>query len=363
MNGLERYRRQVALKGFGEMGQNHLAASRILIAGIGGLGCPALLYLAAAGAGTIGIADDDFVALSNLPRQVLFAASDVGQPKVEVAKRKISELNPEVKIISYHHRLTNRNALEIIEKYDIVIDGTDNFPSKYMLNDACLLLNKPLIYGSVSKFEGQVAAFNVAGSHTVSCNYRDLFAHQPSEAILNCAEEGVLGVVTGIIGTMQASEAIKILTGIGESLANRLLIFNALNLQSYLLEITPNPKAYQVPGNEKEFKEASYDWLCARDPKIVEITREQFAEMLNDNEVLFVDVREAGEQPQVDFCHKKIPLSHFLNEMKDIEENKIVFFCQSGKRSMDAAQMFLDRYGESKKVYSLKDGVLSLQDS
>ena len=361
MNENERYHRQITLKGFGEIGQKKLAGSKILIVGIGGLGCPALLYLAASGAGSIGIADDDFVALSNLPRQVLFSTEDVGQLKVEVAKKKINELNPEVKIISYHQRLTNENAIDILEKYDVIIDGTDNFPSKYLLNDACILLNKPLVYGSVSKFEGQVAVFNVADKKNVTCNYRDLFPQPPSEEILNCSEEGVLGVVTGIIGTMQANEAIKLLTGIGDPLINRLLIFNALNNQSYMIEITENKEAYHVPSNENEFRKTNYDWLCTPDQKINVINHKQFREMLDEKEVLFVDVREADEKPEVDFHHKKIPLSHFQNEIEKIAENKIVFFCQTGKRSLDAAQMLLDQYGETKKVYSLKDGVLSLQ--
>ncbi|HSN08322.1 MAG TPA: HesA/MoeB/ThiF family protein [Hanamia sp.] len=362
MNGNERYRRQITLKGFGENGQHKLAGSKILIAGIGGLGCPALLYLATSGVGCIGIADDDFVALSNLPRQVLFSPEDVGKSKVQVAEKKIKEMNPDVEIISYQDRLTNENALEIISKYDIVLDGTDNFPSKYLINDACVLLNKPLVYGSVSKFEGQVAVFNVTDKKNVKCNYRDLFPQVPDEKILNCAEEGVLGFTTGIIGTMQANETIKLLTGIGEPLINRLLIFNSLNNQSYTIEVTQNKSAYNLPSNEEEFKETNYDWLCIPDKKINVINNKEFREMLDEKEVLFVDVREVDEKPEVNFHHKKIPLSNFQNEIENISENKIVFFCQTGKRSIDAAKMLLDQYGETKKVYSLNGGVLSLQD-
>jgi adenylyltransferase/sulfurtransferase len=362
MNENERYRRQITLKGFGETGQRKLAASKILIAGIGGLGCPALLYLAASGAGLIGIADDDFVALSNLPRQVLFSAEDVGQLKAEVAKKKINKLNPDVQIIAYPQRLTNENAIDILGKYDVIIDGTDNFPSKYLLNDACILLNKPMVYGSVSKFEGQVAVFNVADKKNVKCNYRDLFPQPPAEEILNCSEEGVLGVVTGIIGAMQANEAIKLLTGTGVPLINRLLIFNSLNNQSYTIEVTENKEAYRVPSTENEFKETNYDWVCSPDTRIKVITPKVFLEMLDEKEVLFVDVREPGEKPEVDFHHKKMPLSDFQNEIMNISENKIVLFCQTGKRSLDAAQMLLDQYGATKKVYSLNGGVLSLQE-
>ena len=248
MNENERYSRQVSLKEFGEKGQRKLASSKILIIGVGGLGCPALLYLAAAGVGCIGIADDDFVSLNNLQRQVLFSTKDVGKSKVLVAKEKINELNPGVEIIVHKERLANTNALDIIKEYDVVIDGTDNFPSKYLINDACALLGKPLIYGSVSKFEGQVAVFNVSDKKNIKCNYRDLFPQPPEEKILNCAEEGVLGVTTGIIGTMQANEAIKLCTGIGEPLINQLLIFNSLNNQSYIVEISENKTAYKLPA-------------------------------------------------------------------------------------------------------------------
>ncbi len=359
MNENERYIRQVSLKEFGEKGQKKLASAKILIVGMGGLGCPALLYLAAAGAGCIGIADDDFVSLNNLQRQVLFSTNDVGKSKVKVAKEKIKELNPEVEIISHAERLTNKNALDIIREYDIVIDGTDNFPSKYLINDACVLLDKPLVYGSVSKFEGQVAVFNVADKKNVKCNYRDLFPQAPDEKILNCAEEGVLGVTTGIIGTMQANEVIKLLTGIGEPLINQLLIFNTLNNQSYTLEITENPEAYQLPSNEDEFRQMDYDWLCGV-TDIEEIDETQLRTMLCEKETLFIDVREIEEKPEVDFKHERIPLSHFKKQIENIDSQKIVCFCQTGKRSVDAARMLAERFGESKKIYSLKGGVLSL---
>ncbi len=192
MNENKRYERQISLKEFGETGQKKLASSKVFIAGIGGLGCPVLLYLAAAGVGCIGIADDDFVSLSNLHRQVLFSMDDIGKPKVEVAKKKINELNPEVEIISYQQRLATQNVLEILENYDVVVDGTDNFPSKYLLNDACVLLDKPLIYGSVSKFEGQVALLNVADDKNVKCNYRDLFPSLRQKRFLIVLKKGPL---------------------------------------------------------------------------------------------------------------------------------------------------------------------------
>ncbi len=359
MSENERYRRQVSLKEFGEKGQRKLASAKIFIAGVGGLGCPALLYLAAAGVGCIGIADADYVSLNNLQRQILFSTKDIGKSKVLVAKEKIKELNPEVEIIVHEERLTNTNAFDIIRGYDLVIDGTDNFPSKYLINDACVLLNKPLVYGSVSKFEGQVAVFNVSDKQNVKCNYRDLFPQSPAEKVLSCAEEGVLGFTTGIIGTTQAIEAIKLLTGIGEPLVNQLLIFNSLNNQSYVVEISENRNAYHLPLDENEFRQTDYDWWCA--PANVEvIDGTQLQKMISENDTLIIDVREVEEIPHVEFRHERIPLSDFQNQIENISAEKIVCFCQTGKRSMDAARILVEKYGETKKVYSLKDGVLSL---
>lgn len=362
MNENERYQRQVSLKEFGEIGQQKLRNAKVFIAGAGGLGCPALLYLAASGVGCIGIADDDFVSLNNLHRQVLFSMEDIGKPKVFVAKKKINQLNPEVNIVVYQQRLTNLNALNILKEYDVIIDSTDNFPVKYMLNDACVLLDKPLIYGAVSKFEGLVGILNVADERKIKCNYRDLFPQPPTEQILNCSEEGVLGTLTGVIGAMQANETIKLLTGIGVPLINQLLIYNSLNNQSYTIEITENKKAYQMPLDEEEFTKMDYDWLCLLGKNIQVIDATEFRKMLLETDALFIDVREQDEKPVVSFNHEKIPLSRFENGMKDINQNRIVLFCQTGKRSLQAAQMLLKDGAKDKNIYSLKDGILSLQD-
>jgi adenylyltransferase/sulfurtransferase len=232
----ERYQRQIILKGFGEEGQQKLLQAKVLVIGAGGLGCPALQYLAAAGVGTIGIVDDDVISLSNLHRQVLYTPDDIDHPKVEVAASKLRQLNPDVNIYPYRIRLEKSNAFEIIRQYDLLIDGTDNFASRYMINDACFLLNKPLIYGAVSQYEGEVAVFSphfLMGS-TRGVNYRDLFPNPPKDGeVLNCAEAGVLGVLPGIIGTMQAAEAIKLITGIGTPLMNKLLTYNVLSQEIY----------------------------------------------------------------------------------------------------------------------------------
>jgi sulfur-carrier protein adenylyltransferase/sulfurtransferase len=360
MNDNERYQRQISLKEFGERGQQKLLSAKVFVAGVGGLGCPALLYLAAAGIGTIGFADDDVVSLSNLHRQVLFSMEDIGMPKVQVAEKKLKQLNSHVTFISYPFKLTNQNVLNILREYDVIIDGTDNFAVKYLLNDACVLLDKPLIYGSVSKFEGQVAILNVSDEKNVKCNYRDLFAHPPTDEIPNCAEDGVLGVVTGIIGTMQANEAIKLITGIGEPLINRLMIYNSLNSETYIVKISENKDAYILPVNEEGFIKMNYDLLCETDQNVEIIDSEIFRQMLTENNTAFIDVREKDEKPDVDFFHKKIPFSQFENEFKNIDENRIVLFCQTGKRSLKAAQILLNDNEKTKKVYSLKDGILSL---
>ena len=208
--------------------------------GAGGLGCPVLQYLAAAGTGTLGIVDDDVVALNNLHRQVLYSVKDIGSSKAETAARILSQLNPEIKIIPYNKRLTTENALGLINEFDIIIDGTDNFSTRYMINDACVLLDKPLVYGAISQFEGQASVFNYSSKQNQEkINYRDIFPNPPKEdEVLNCAEAGVLGVLPGIIGTMMANETIKMITGMGEVLAGQLFTYNALNNQVYILNLS-----------------------------------------------------------------------------------------------------------------------------
>ncbi len=236
-NLYERYHRQIILPEFGEEGQQKLFLAKVLVIGAGGLGCPALQYLTAAGIGTIGIVDDDTVALNNLHRQVLYSVNDIGLSKAERATKILQQLNPEIKIVAYNERLHNQNALTLFDEYDIIIDGTDNFSTRYMINDACVLLNKPLVYGAISQFEGQVSVFKNGKEDDV--NYRDIFPDPPKEGeVLNCAEAGVLGVLPGIIGTMMANETIKLITGIGEPLVNQLFTYNALNNQVYQLSLS-----------------------------------------------------------------------------------------------------------------------------
>lgn len=361
-NQYERYERQIRLKEFGVAAQQKLLQAKVLVVGVGGLGCPALQYLVAAGVGAIGIVDNDVVALNNLHRQVLYSVDDIGLSKAEVAAKKLKRLNDEIKIITFNQRLTNKIALAIINDFDIVIDGTDNFSSRYMINDACVLLNKPLIYGAISKFEGQVSIFNVQHNKNIrAINYRDLFRTPPKDdEVLNCADTGVLGVLPGIIGTMQANETIKLITGIGKPLINTMLIYNALNNSIYEFNLTLNDEAQQlIPKNETEFLKTNYEWLCSPEINIdFEIDVFEFDNLINDKSTLIIDVRERDEHPFIDeFKHLQIPLNVLKDETSLIEKNNVVVFCQYGKRSLQAAQLLKEMFSD-KHIYSLKGGIV-----
>jgi molybdopterin/thiamine biosynthesis adenylyltransferase/rhodanese-related sulfurtransferase len=353
----ERYSRQVSLAEIAEAGQSKLLQAKVLVIGAGGLGCPILQYLTAAGVGHIGIADDDVVSLSNLHRQILYGFDDIGKPKATIAAQRLTELNADVEFFIFQIRITNANAWEIINGFDIVVDGSDNFETRYLVNDACVLLNKPLVYGSVFRFEGQVSVFNVNGS----VNYRDVFAEPPAIGeVPDCSEAGVLGVLPGIIGNLMANETIKLITKAGMLLTNKLLSYNSLNNSFYeiLLEAGTN-KNVAIPGNRAEFENMNYALSCAFDPASIEIDAEQFNSLILTRQVNIVDVREPGEQPFIEeFSHQNIPLSEFKSQQTftwDAAE-QVVFFCQSGKRSLEAA-MLLKESNPQLSVLSLKGGI------
>jgi adenylyltransferase/sulfurtransferase len=362
----ERYSRQTLLKGFGEAGQEKLLRAKVLVIGAGGLGCPALQYLAAAGVGTIGIVDNDIVSLSNLHRQPLYSTADIGLFKSETAAKKLGELNPEISFSIYNERLTSANALEILAPFDIIVDGTDNFATRYLVNDACVLLDKPLVYGAVSQFEGQIAVFNFhSANNTPAVNYRDLFPNPPKEnEVLNCAEAGVIGVLPGIIGTMQASETIKLITGIGKPLINSLLSFNALNNQTYEVSLQAKKETRSfIPTTKKDFESMNYEWLCAaeRSPREIDITR--FDELIAAGDTILIDVREPNERPEVtEFMHERVPLSTLIQSSIKSDAQTIVVFCQSGKRSLEVAEYLYELNDKSRNVYSLKGGILKWKE-
>ncbi|MGZ5221624.1 MAG: ThiF family adenylyltransferase, partial [Chitinophagaceae bacterium] len=273
----------------------------------------------------------------------------------------LQQLNPEINIIPFIQRLTVENALELMRSFDIIIDGTDNFSTRYLINDACVLLDKPLVYGAVSQFEGQTAILNYRKQSTdKAANYRDLFPQPPKDDdVLNCAEAGVLGVLPGIIGTMMANETIKLITGIGEPLINRLFTYNALNNQVYELGLSAREETRAlIPANELLFKQMDYAWLCASSPPSFEIGSEVFDDLLANENIDIIDVRETDELPAVNEFHShKIPLRQIEESVDIIKANTIVVFCQSGKRSKQAAIQLSGIFGSTRKIYSLKGGI------
>ena len=359
----ERYQRQIILKEFGAAAQDKLLAAKVLVVGAGGLGCPALQYLAAAGVGSIGIIDFDLVELSNLQRQTLFTVDDIGKPKAIVAAQKLKLLNPDIQVDAYHYKITQKNAWDLLGLYDIILDGSDNFATRYLLNDACVLLNKPLVYGAVLRFEGQVAVFNLPIEQcNYKTNYRDLFPRPPlPNTVPSCTEAGVIGVLPGIIGTLQAAEVIKIITAIGEPLNNKLLTYNVSNNRFYEFLISPEKNcSINIPANKTGFENFDYEWHCGITNKQYEITVDEFDDLIMKEGVLVMDVREIGELPAIDeFPLIQIPLSILEQRVNEISTNKnIVVFCQSGIRSLKAVAIIRAKTG-LEQVYSLKAGIES----
>ena len=358
----ERYQRQIILKGFGTPAQERLKQAKVLVIGAGGLGCPVLQYLTGAGVGTLGIVDDDIVSLYNLHRQILYKMEDIGKSKSLCAKLALNALNPDIIIHSYDTRLTNRNALEIISDYDVVVDGTDNFSSRYIINDACILLNRPFVYGAISQFEGQLAVFNLAGTQEIPVNYRDLFPEPPGEKeVLNCDEIGVLGVLPGIIGSMQANETIKIITGLGKPLANQLFTYQALTCQSYVIQLFRNEETPQPPKTVRQFQNFNYDLFCSPGTaEVPEIDAAQLKNMLDNEEVTILDIRKNGSIRGFEksrYFHR-IPFEKIKNDPVPIKGNEIVVICQAGISSRKAVKNLMSRYGTRKRFYSLRGGLI-----
>ena len=356
-----RYHRQIILPGFGMEAQQKLSVTRILVIGAGGLGCPALLSLAAAGAGTLGIVDFDKVELSNLHRQTLYDEGDIGKPKAEVAAEKLRRNNSEIELNIHEFQLDAQNATNILSGYDIVMDGSDNFPTRYLVNDACVILGKPLIYGAVQQYEGQVGVFNFNEENSgKKTNYRDLFPVPPSPGTSpSCSEAGVMGTLPAIIGNLQALEAIKIITGIGKVLSNRILTYNSLNSNMYEVTVTPgNTEMSGRPISREELSVYDYGAFCRGGLK--ELTASEFEFMRMQQETEIIDVREPGEFPRPGFDCVNIPLSSL--ESGDVHEmkNKVILVCSSGIRSLKAAGALREKYPE-KEFFSLKGGLLGIR--
>ena len=357
---LARYNRHIIIPDFGIEAQKKLKAAKVLVIGSGGLGSPLLLYLAAAGVGTLGIVDLDVVDDSNLQRQVLFGVQDIGTPKVEAAKIRLKQLNPHIKIKTYNTQFTSKNALEIIRDYDVVADGTDNFPTRYLVNDASVLAGIPNVYASIFQFEGQVSVFNYTDKNgTKGPNYRDLYPTPPEPGLIpNCAEGGVLGVLPGIIGSLQANEVIKVITGVGEPLSGRFFVFDALTFETRALKITKR-------ANSTEIKELiDYEQFCgisAIEKPVKEISTLELENWISNGEDFqIIDVRETSEYEQINIGAHLIPLGEVIARNHEIErEKKVVIHCRSGARSAKAIRQ-LEEIGFD-NLYNLKGGILAIE--
>ncbi len=353
---IRRYSRHMVLDEVGEEGQKRLKASSVLIVGAGGLGSPISMYLAAAGIGKIGIVDFDTVSYSNLQRQILFSEGDVGLPKTEIAKERLLEINPAINVISYNVKLSAENAIEIIKNYDVAADGSDNFSTKYLVNDACVLLGKPLVYGSVLRFEGQVS---VLDSKTGPC-YRCIYP-EPPEDVPSCEEAGVLGVLPGIIGSIQANEIIKLILGKGDLLKGRLLMLDALQMKFKELRFDKNPDCLvcgRNPTVTKLDKNIYESGFCLPGESVNkensmnengkwEITVEQLKQKIDNNEkFLLLDCREPFETRISSIGGKLIPINDIPNRMDELnKEEEIIVYCRTGHRSHYAVEYLRDKAG------------------
>jgi len=362
-----RYSRHLIMPEVGMEGQLKLKRARVLLVGTGGLGAPLGLYLAAAGVGRLGVVDFDKVDFTNLQRQIMFGTSDVGRPKIEAAGERLGNLNPEIQLDRYETQLTSENALEIFRDYDIVVDGTDNFPTRYLVNDACVLLGKPNVYGSIFRFEGQASIFGYPGGPCYRCLYPE---PPPPGLVPSCAEGGVLGVLPGIIGAVQAMETLKLILGNGEPLVGRLLLFDALGMKFRGLKFRRNPECPVWGDHRTITKLIDYAEFCGirgeeaptTVTNIPEITPRELKTRLDRRDDLFIlDVREPHEYQICNLGGYLIPLGDLSKRVNELDSSReIVAHCRSGKRSADAVE-FLRRAG-FKKIWNLKGGILAWSD-
>src|SRR6202795_2321121 len=361
---IQRYSRHLIMPEVGMEGQLKLAKAKVLMIGAGGLGAPLGLYLAAAGVGRLGIVDFDVVDFTNLQRQITFSTSDVGRPKIQAAKERLAGMNPQIRIDTYETRLTSSNALDLFREYDIIVDGTDNFPTRYLVNDACVLLNKPNVYGSIFRFEGQATIFNYPGGPCYRCLYPE---PPPPGLVPSCAEGGVLGVLPGIIGSLQAMETIKLILGRGDSLEGRLVLFDALAMKFRELKLRKNAGCPMCGTNRTIHKLIDYNEFCGirgeEEPEsnlhVPEITPRDLKQRLDRGDDLFIlDVREPHEYQICNINGHLIPLGELPRRVHELDSShEIVAHCRSGKRSAEAVD-FLRKAG-FRKIYNLHGGILA----
>jgi sulfur-carrier protein adenylyltransferase/sulfurtransferase len=371
-NEVARYSRHLIMPEVGMEGQQRLKAASVLLIGAGGLGSPLALYLAAAGVGRIGLVDYDVVDFSNLQRQIIHGTPDVGRPKLQSAKDRIAAINPEVRLDLYETRLTSANALAIFEPYDIIIDGTDNFPTRYLTNDACVLLKKPNVYGSIFRFDGQASVFWPPHGPCYRCLYPE---PPPPGEVPSCAEGGVLGILPGLIGCIQATEAVKLILGKGSALVGRLLLYDALEMKFQEFKVRRNPKCPVCGDRPSVTKLIDYEQFCgvrgqeapapaAAGASMAEITAEELKRRLDRGEDLFIlDVRNP---PEFQICRipgsTLMPLPDLPQRFGELDRNReLVVHCKSGMRSAKAIA-FLRQQGFTKLV-NLKGGILAWADT
>ncbi len=362
---VKRYSRHLIMPEVGVQGQKKLKAASVLVIGTGGLGSPLGLYLASAGVGRIGLVDFDVVDFTNLQRQVMYTTQDVGKPKLVAAKERMQAINPHIAIETHNTRLSSDNAMEILKNYDIVVDGTDNFPTRYLVNDACVLLGKPNVYGSIFRFEGQASVFDASRGPCYRCLYPE---PPPPGLVPSCAEGGVLGILPGIIGTIQATETIKLILGNGEPLIGRLLLFNALKMKFRELKLRKNPTCPLCGPNPTVTQLIDYQDFCGigrGDEKSAstrqdewEISAPELKELLaRKPNVKVIDVRESHEY---EICHiegaKLIPTSEFAYRMGELDSaDDMVLYCHKGIRSRNALELL--KTAGFKKIKSLVGGI------
>jgi adenylyltransferase/sulfurtransferase len=341
---LQRYARHLALPHVGPEGQAKLKAARVLLVGVGGLGSPAGLYLAAAGVGTLGLIDHDVVEFSNLQRQIIHGTASVGRSKLDSAAARLADVNPGVAVVRHETLLSSANALDILAPYDVVVDGSDNFPTRYLVNDACVLLGKPHVYGSIFRFEGQAAVFWAARGPCYRCLYRD---PPPPELVPSCAEGGVLGVLPGIVGSIQATEAIKLILGAGEPLIGRLLLCDALRMSFRALELAKDPDCPVCGTHPTVTRLIDYEAFCGAAPRVAEerpvslevTVGEVKAARDAGRPVALIDVRERWEWDLARIEGARlVPLATLPDELESLpRDGELILYCHSGPRSRNAA--------------------------
>ena len=342
--GFLRYSCQMALPGFSESAQRLLQNAKVLIVGVGGLGCPAAQYLAAAGVGTLCLADFDTVSVSNLHRQVLYNPADLGKNKAAVACERLQQQNPGIKLVPFEDQVSSQNVIALVKAYDVIVDGTDNFESRYLLNDAAVLAGKPLVYGAIYQFEGQLAVWNLENDRGGrSPNYRDLFPEVDASQIPNCSEGGVIPTLAGIIGCMQANEVIKYITRTGDLLAGKVLMIDALSLTTRTIRIggltrtaiKKLPETVAVPV----------------------IQPDELKKCLEDKSIVLIDVRTLAERDQFNIGGEHIPFEELDYPVEKLSDDiKTVFYCASGKRSAEAVKTILKKFPGA-NVFSLAGGL------